>query len=381
MTEKRPLMPATRRSVLKLTAASLAAGIVPTTARATEQVDTVVIGAGLAGLNAALILEEAGERVVVLEGRGRVGGRVLSFSDLPGNPEAGANSFFPGYARTMSLCERLGVGYQSYGQFRMRPSTILNIKDRYYDAHSWAEAEVNPLPADIKATLPYAAVPKLVAQHNPLADVTDWQRPEMRQLDGPTHEFLKQHGWSDEAIRLCHDTNVAYGKSSHDVSQLMWFFIDAWIKRQMTLGTSEYVIKGGNAQLPIAMASALSGPIHLGKRVVSVVSDRHSVEVRTHDGDRFGCGKVIVTTPLPPLRQIAFEPGLSSLKREALLTVGQMPITQLHLVPKKPFWEDDGMPPGIWTDGPLGQIAASYAQTDPGEVGSFIVWGRGFDAL
>lgn len=46
-----------------------------------EQFDTVVVGAGIAGLSAARLLTRAGRRVVVLEARDRVGGRVHSQRD------------------------------------------------------------------------------------------------------------------------------------------------------------------------------------------------------------------------------------------------------------------------------------------------------------
>jgi phytoene dehydrogenase-like protein len=41
-----------------------------------EQFDTIVVGAGVAGLSAARLLTDAGRRVVVLEARDRIGGRV-----------------------------------------------------------------------------------------------------------------------------------------------------------------------------------------------------------------------------------------------------------------------------------------------------------------
>ena len=41
-----------------------------------DHFDTIVIGAGVSGLTAARLLTKAGRRVVVLEARDRVGGRV-----------------------------------------------------------------------------------------------------------------------------------------------------------------------------------------------------------------------------------------------------------------------------------------------------------------
>jgi monoamine oxidase len=69
-----------RREFSSRLAAGLAASAVglPRAARATGAAapDVLVIGAGLSGLESALLLEEQGARVQVIEARRRVGGRV-----------------------------------------------------------------------------------------------------------------------------------------------------------------------------------------------------------------------------------------------------------------------------------------------------------------
>jgi monoamine oxidase len=75
----------TRRKFIKTTAAAGAAGLVggglslPTDAEAMLPAPSIaIIGAGIAGLNAAYQLKKAGHHATVFEARSRVGGRMLS---------------------------------------------------------------------------------------------------------------------------------------------------------------------------------------------------------------------------------------------------------------------------------------------------------------
>jgi monoamine oxidase len=64
----------------------------PTTTQSeTSPYDVIVVGAGMAGLAAARTIADAGYRVVVLEARERVGGRVWSWSGWGSPIELGAN--------------------------------------------------------------------------------------------------------------------------------------------------------------------------------------------------------------------------------------------------------------------------------------------------
>jgi len=64
----------TRRKTLAIGGAAVIAGAAPVRAQSIKKYDALVIGAGLSGLHSAMILEEAGLNVQVLEGRNRLGG-------------------------------------------------------------------------------------------------------------------------------------------------------------------------------------------------------------------------------------------------------------------------------------------------------------------
>lgn len=77
----------------------------------------IVIGAGLAGMVAALELVERGHDVTVLEARSRVGGRVLTLREpfQAGQfAEAGAARILPEHDLTLGYCARFGLELEAF---------------------------------------------------------------------------------------------------------------------------------------------------------------------------------------------------------------------------------------------------------------------------
>src|SRR5215216_400809 len=83
--------------------------------------DVIVIGAGAAGLAAARALVDAGQRVIVLEARARIGGRVWTDRTFAGIPvERGAEFIHGEQADTWALVRHAGLCTESFSRWQGR---------------------------------------------------------------------------------------------------------------------------------------------------------------------------------------------------------------------------------------------------------------------
>jgi monoamine oxidase len=374
-----------RRTVMKGLGAATVAAATPRLLRAQNRTDVVVIGAGLSGLAAALMLQDAGVSVVVVEGRDRVGGRVESLRNVPGHPETGGTGFGPGYARLVDAAHRFGVeliDITPIVPFFMRRQLVLG--GEHISDEAWPTHPRNPFPEPAKEIMPWAYVPMSVAPMNPLKSSEAWRAPENAKYDISFHEFLRQIGLTPEAIRIGFDISPSWGTSSHDLSALQplaAYFFSA-IQQQIAMPTKimGYTAKGGNQAIPDAMAAALKNEVRLNQRVTGIRSDDGGAEVHCADGTVYKAARVVCSLPCAILKRVAIEPMLSGMQARAVHTLMSQVVNQLHVIPKKPFWEDDGMTPNMFTDGIADAVYAERKGDTPEEVTSITAWIHGHNA-
>ena len=79
-----------RRTIQLLGAAVAVPGELAFGRSGNQDAQVIVIGAGVSGLNTALILEEQGLDVLILEGSNRIGGRVFTLGGVSYTPLARA---------------------------------------------------------------------------------------------------------------------------------------------------------------------------------------------------------------------------------------------------------------------------------------------------
>ena len=388
---------------------------------AAAQPDVIVIGAGLSGLETALTLQENGVKVLMLEGRKRVGGRVYSMFNVPGHPEAGGNTIANAYGRMLAAGKKHSVEVINLAPrlFANRVGQELYLDGQHIALKDWAAHARNPFTGDDRKLPPWAWADTLFKRHMPFKDLENWYDPKYAQYDISVHDFLASKGATDAQIRLGYETNISYGSTSFDVSLLQQAFADYWqaVNRGAVLGFSRSgassmappaapapgagsaaaaaaassppnamanilvgAFKGGNQNLPIAMASHFKGDLLQGKRVVAIDVDASGGTVRCADGSRYRAKAVVCSMPFTTLRSVALNPLPEAVQLKAIQTLGTIDITQFHMVAKKPFWEQDGLSPSIWTDGMLGTVLANkFGKTDS-EVTSLTAWCRGANA-
>ncbi|MEE8307497.1 MAG: NAD(P)/FAD-dependent oxidoreductase, partial [Gammaproteobacteria bacterium] len=136
--------------------------------------------------------------------------------------------------------------------------------------------------------------------------------------------------------------------------------------------------EGGNQRIPEAMANSLEGEVHLGKTVVGIRTSKSDVAVHCQDGSVYRAAHVVCSLPIPTMRWVKFDPLLPPQKAKAIQTVPVQKITKVIMVPKKPFWDDDGLSPAMWTDSDAGEIRALREGGDANEVTCLMAWARGY---
>lgn len=361
----------TRRTLVK---AGLAAALTPALAPALAKAatgqkraaaavppvaDVLILGAGLSGLNAAMLLEEQGFRVSVIEGRSRVGGRVFSLEDVKGQPDAGGSVIAPGYARVLDRAGQLGVALNPIQPRADKGAAMaIHLSGETLSTAQWAQSRLNPFPdGPLRAVPPYAVGMAGLRTTPPVfQSVGDWRDPAFADRDLSIAEYLTARGWTPEQLRLAFAVNPGYGNSASDLSVLMMWHIQENLRIMAGDGGPMVHARGGNMRIPQAMAGSLKADIRLNQRVIGVRSDASGVEAVTAEGTVHRGRWLLCTLPASTARLIRFAPALPLLQQSAIDEIAYSRTFQVFFELTGRFWETDGLPASMWTDTSAGRI-------------------------
>ena len=353
-----------RRGFLRIGSGSIASAFIPRIAGAQTGHDVIVVGAGLSGLHAAMLLEEQGLSVLTLEGRDRIGGRVYTLMDVPGRPEAAGELMGANYARMINAAKGLELELIEPQRLGAASGTYYHIRGTDILAEEWPDHALNPLEGDDREVLPNRMLFTLSHKNNPLSGrpLDDWIKPEFQRFDIPQDRYLKEYlGFNDETIRLMntvvHTDHMSNTSALHECRR----YAVGEFNRKVAEGKPDTPIalqvKGGNSLLPEAMANSLNNGVELNKTVYAFEDRGDVVEVFCGDGSSYTAKSVVCSMPYPVMRDVKFWPRLPARMARAVDEIDYGLSIQVHFLIKRDFWEDDGLPSSIWSDAPFERFA------------------------
>lgn len=353
-----------RRKFLARGLGAAATFALTTVTRGSEPFDAIVVGAGLSGLHAAMLLEEQGLNVLTLEGRDRIGGRVYTLMDVPGKPEAAGELMGANYARMIRSARSLGLELVEPNRLGAADGFYYRVRGQDILAEEWPDHELNPLSGEDREILPDRMLFTLSHRDNPLSGrpLDDWIKPEFARFDIPQDRYLREHlGFNEETIRLMnvvvHTDHMSNTSALHECRR----YAVGEFNRSLALAQPDIPaalqVAGGNSRLPEAMADSLKNGVELGKTVYAFEDRGDLVEVYCADGSSYSARQVVCSMPLPVLRDVKFWPRLPARMAAAVDQIDYGISIQVHFLIRRNFWEDDGLPSSIWSDAPFERFA------------------------
>jgi monoamine oxidase len=306
-------------------------------------VNFCVVGAGFAGLTAALRLRQAGHSVAVLEARDRVGGR--TFTEVRDDGvwiDRGGAWVGPGQDRIYALMTEFGV--PSYKQYVDGEAMMLvdGKQHRYKGTVPWSLspfASVNLGTAFLELGQMCKAIPL----------EAPWNAKKAAKWDQTTVAQWLARNVPSAAARDLLETAIG-GTYTSDTSEVSLLFA----LHQMASGggpgfvfgikdaSQDSRIVGGMGAVYGPMAAEIGGSLHLSQPVRRIDQDAEGVTVRSEDMT-VRARRAIVAVPLAIASQIVYEPMLPVDRSFLHQRMPSGAIYKINIVYDEPFWRNDGL--------------------------------------
>jgi monoamine oxidase len=377
----------TRRDALRLLGAGAAAlaaaeplhaSAVPRPPAA-QHADVVIVGAGFAGLSAARTLTRQGKKVVVLEARDRVGGRVKAANIAGHLVDVGGMWVGPTQTRLLDLIKEYGL--HLVPQFETG-TNITEVDGKRLRGNG----EVVGLDAETQVEYD-----RVVGDLTKLSDQVPldapWTMPRAEEYDHMTTEDWIVTQTKNNAILgfLRAFVRAIFTADPYQISFLYFLFYLRSGDNYDTLygfenAAQAWTVKETVHQVAVRIAAELKEAVVLQSPVRTISQDDAGVLVSSDKGD-WTCDYAIVALPPSLSLRINYQPVLPP-ERDILLQ--HMPmgsVIKYWVAYDKPFWRERGLNGMLQSDAPPSEFIAGDGTPPEGHPGLLIGFMEAHNAM
>jgi monoamine oxidase len=318
-----------------------------------NEIGIAIVGAGIAGLNAALTLQDAGMSCEIYEASDRVGGRMHSdsMSWADGQVSEWCGEFIDSdHSVIRGLARRFGLPLIDLGRGKGdRTQSVLYLGNHYYTGEELARdfGEIYPVLDQQMKEVGFPTTHTHFTKEGHRLDhlsVFDWVEryvkgghgaPVGRMLDNACTGFFGLDSRLQSSLNLLYMFGPQAEEDDEDEEEM-----------GPMQGSSR--IAGGNERLPKAIANSLpEGSIHLKHRLEAIARENGGnirlTFATPNEPLEVICKHVILTLPFSTLRHIDYkQAGFDELKQVAITQLGYGTISKLFLQFDTRYWYEDG---------------------------------------
>lgn len=317
----------------------------------------LILGAGVAGMSAAIELIKLGHEVKIIEAQTRAGGRIKTLrSPLAEGlyADLGAARIPENHDWTMKYIQQYGLKLELFNPPQGKYIDLIKGKKINYTIDHPADLKDYP----VNLTEEEFSKGMMGIWNDSLKELME-NTGDPKSLDWPPSSIAKYDQYSFKELI----EKMGYSKSYSDAVNIGWetekgmdmSVIELVREIQLSGLATRYKIIGGNDLLPAKMAEELANHIRYGVRVLDIQQNENEAIVYISQGNERSsliADWVICSFPLPVIRKMDFVKTLSYEKKMAIYEMSYWNLSRSILQVNDRYWKKEGYNGFARTDQP-----------------------------